>query len=300
MEDPYFVEGLPKDLNEDHIVKATALDGYVKACAIRTTGVVCDALKYHATSTSVTAALGRFMTASLLISENMKNEDDTQTTIIKCDGPIKGMTCVCDSSFRCRAYPVNSSIEGDEIPNVKAAVGAGNLTVIRDIGLREPYCGQVELKTGGIGEDFTYYLMASEQTPSIVALGVLQEGGVVKHAGGMMVQLMPGYSDKDVDYLEKRASGFPDITYFLDEGFTPAQILDLFLGDPKIKYLEAAPVSFKCTCSKAKMSAGLAALGKAELNELAADDKGIDTECRFCNSKYHFTPEELAELVRSV
>ncbi len=296
MADPYFVEGLPEDLNEDHFVKATALDGYVKACAVRTTGVVRDALKYHGTSPSVTAALGRFMTASLLISENMKNEDDTQTTIIKCDGPVRGMTCVCDSSFHCRAYPVNNCIEGDEVPNVKAAVGTGTLTIIRDIGLREPYCGQVELKTGGIGEDFTYYLMASEQTPSIVALGVLQENGVVKHAGGMMVQLMPGYSDRDVDYLESRAKGFPDFTYFLDEGFTPAQILDLFLGDPGINYLEASPVSFKCTCSKEKMSSGLVALGRNELTELAEDDKGIDTECRFCNSKYHFTPEELIKL----
>jgi len=296
MTDPYYVKGIPEDVASDHFVKASALGGFVKACAVRSTGIVRDAMRYHNTSPSVTAALGRFMTGSLLISENMKNETDTQTTIIKCSGPIGGMTCVCDSSFNCRAYPVNSVIEGDEQINVKGAVGQGTLTVVRDIGLREPYGGQVELKTGGIGEDFTYYLMASEQTPSIVALGVLIEDGTVRHAGGMMVQLMPGYGDKETDYLEKRIQGFPDFTYFLDEGFTPAQILDLFLGDPDIKYLEGAPAAFRCTCSKEKMSSGLITLGSAELLSMAEDKKGIDTECRFCNSKYHFTPEELSKL----
>ena len=299
MDNPDYVKGLPEDLSKDHFVKAYALGGYVKACAIRSTEIVRTAMKYHNTSPSVTAALGRFMTGSLLISENMKNPGDSQTTTIKSNGPIGGMTCVCDSNFNCRAYPIVNSIDGDDVVNVKAAVGnQGTLTIIRDIGLKEPYGGQVELKTGGIGEDFTYYLMASEQTPSIVALGVLIEDGFVKHAGGMMVQLMPGYTDKEVSYLEKRASGFPDITFFLDEGFSPAQILDLFLGDPSIEYLEGAEASFKCTCSREKMSAGLAALGKADLKELSEDPKGIDTECRFCNSKYHFKPEEIAELLK--
>ena len=297
MADPYSVPGIT-DINKDHFVKASALRGFVKACAIRSTDLCRQAQEYHNMTPSVMCALGRFMTGSLLLSENMKNPTDTQTTIIKAEGPIGGMTCVCDSSFNCRAYPVVSRIEGDESVNVKGAVAGGTLSVIRDIGLREPYGGQVELKTGGIGEDFTYYLMASEQTPSIVALGVLIEKGKIKHAGGMMVQLMPGYDEKDVDYLEKRASGFPDYTYFLDEGFSPAQILDLFLGDPDMKYIEGAPVSFKCNCSKEKMSAGLATLGKADLEELASDEKGIDTECRFCNSKYHFEPADIRALLK--
>ena len=292
MADPYQVKGVT-DPNKDHFVKAYAMGGLVKACAMRTTDIARTAQSYHKTSPSVTCALGRFMTGSLLLSENMKNENDTQTTVIKCTGPLSGMTCVCDSSFNCRAYPMVNTIEGDETVNVKGAVGSGTLTVIRDIGLREPYGGQVELKSGGIGEDFTYYLMASEQTPSIVALGVLEENGVIKHAGGMMIQLMPGYTDKEIDYLEKRATGFPDITYFLDEGFTPAQILDLFLGDPSIEYIEGADAAFRCTCSREKMSAGLMALPESDIEELASDEKGIDTECRFCNSRYHFTPEEI-------
>lgn len=295
--DPYSVKGVA-DPGKDHFVKAYALGGLVKACAMRSTDICRTAQSFHNTSPSVTCALGRFMTGSLLLSENMKNPEDTQTTIIKSTGPIGGMTCVCDSSFHCRAYPVVSRIEGDDTVNVKGAVGSGTLTVIRDIGLREPYGGQVELRTGGIGEDFTYYLMSSEQTPSIVALGVLEEAGVIKHAGGMMIQLMPGYSDKEIEYLEKRASGFPDFTFFLDEGFTPAQILDMFLGDPQISYIEGSDASFRCTCSKEKMSAGLVTLPRSDLEELASDEKGIDTECRFCNSKYHFTPDEIGDLLR--
>ncbi|MBR2524664.1 MAG: Hsp33 family molecular chaperone HslO [Clostridiales bacterium] len=297
MADPYFVEGMPTDPSKDHFVKAKALGGFAKACAIRSTEIVRTAQQLHGTSPSVTAALGRFMTGSLLISENMKNDTDTQTTIIKSDGPIRGMTCVCDSSFHCRAYPVNSSIEGDTEPHVKAAVGMGTLSVIRDIGMREPYGGQVELKTGGIGEDFTYYLMASEQTPTIMALGVLMEEGKVKHAGGLMVQLMPGYGEEEISYLEKRANGFPDVTYFLDEGFSPAQLIDLFMGDPEMEYIEASETSFLCPCSKDKMAAGLMTLSRKDLEELAGDSKGIDTECRFCNGKYHFTPEEIRAML---
>ena len=113
-----------------------------------------------------------------------------------------------------------------------------------------------------------------------------------------MIQLMPGYGDKEIEYLEKRASGFPDFTFFLDEGFTPAQILDMFLGDPQISYIEGSDASFRCTCSKEKMSAGLVTLPRSDLEELASDEKGIDTECRFCNSKYHFTPDEIGDLLR--
>ncbi|SCW37437.1 molecular chaperone Hsp33 [Ruminococcaceae bacterium YRB3002] len=299
MSDPYYIKGMPENIGEDHVVKAQAMDGFVKAVAIRSTGLVRQCQKYHDTSPSVTAAVGRFMTGSLLISENMKGDTDTQTTIIRCTGPVGGMTCVCDSSFGCRAYPLNNRIDDGGLVNVKAAVGTGSLSVIRDIGLREPYSGQVELQTGGIGEDFTYYLMASEQTPSVMALGVLIEDGEVKEAGGLMVQLMPGYSEKEISYIEKRASGFPDVTYFLDEGFSPAQIIDLFLGDPELQYLEASPAGFRCTCSKERMEAGLVTLGKADLAELASDKNGIDTECKFCNTKYHFTPDDLARLLKT-
>ena len=302
MDEYYYAPGMPLDDTEDHLVKAVALKGHVKAIGIRTTALVKEAMKLHNTSSVVTAALGRFMTGSLMIAENMKNEDDTQTTIIKCDGPIKGMTCVCDSHGHARAYSIENDVESTyHYPgklNVGEAVGNGTLTIIRDIGLRDPYTGSVELLTGEIAEDFTYYLASSEQTPSVVALGVKLDNGEVTHAGGIMIQLMPGYTEEDVAYVEERANGgFPEITFLMEEGLSPAKMIDMFLGDPEITFLEGYPVEFKCTCSKERLSASIAALGKADLEDLANDPNGITAECHFCNSKYHFSPEEIKELI---
>ena len=227
----------------------------------------------------------------------MKNAGDTQTTIIRGDGPIEGMTCVTDFGFKVRAYPMEPVIPTEYHQpgkiNVGAAVGKGSLTVIRDIGLKEPYVGVSELMSGEIAEDFAYYLAKSEQTRSVVSLGVLIEGGEVSEAGGLMVQLLPGAGEDEISYLEKRASGFPEISFLLKEGFTPAQIIDLFMGDPDLKYLDGQEVEFKCNCSRERMLSGLAALGKNDLEEITKDGKPIETVCRFCNSKYVFQPDEL-------
>ena len=302
MEDKYFAPGMPEDEREDHLVRAVARNGHVKAVAIRSTAMVEEMRKIHDTSSVVTAALGRFMTGSLLIAESLKGEQDTQTTIIKGDGPIGGMTCVCDSKGHAKAYPLENNVPATYLRpgklNVGEAVGKGMLTVIRDLGLKEPFNGTVELVSGEIAEDFTYYLARSEQTPSVVALGVQVGPEGVLNAGGMMIQLMPGYTDEDVDYVEKRAGGgFPEITFLMEEGFSPAKILDLFMGDPDMAYLSGYPVSYRCTCSKERMSAGIAALGKDEIISLSEDDRGIDTECHFCNSRYHITPEEIRALL---
>ncbi|MCQ2532216.1 MAG: Hsp33 family molecular chaperone HslO [Saccharofermentans sp.] len=305
MDNVYYAPGMPLDDTEDHIVKAIALKGHVKATAIRSTKAIQKMMETHNTTNVVTAALGRFISGSLLIAENMKNEDDTQTTIIKCDGPIRGMTCVCDSKGHARAYPIENDVETTYYRpgkiNVGAAVGNGSLTIVRDIGLRDPFVGTVELVSGEIAEDFTYYLAASEQTPSVVSLGVLIKDGHVEHAGGLMVQLMPGYTDEDVDYIEKRVNGgFPEITFLMEEGLSPAKMLDMFIGDPEITYMSGYPISYKCNCSKERMSDGIAALGKAEVAQLAQDADGITTECHFCNSKYHFTPDELKKMLEEI
>ena len=297
----YHAPGAPLDNDRDYIVRATALKGHVRAFAIRTTDTVREASKIHGTSSVVTAAFGRFITGSLMLAENMKGDDDSQTTTIKCDGPIKGMTCVCDSKGHVRGYPVVASVEATyHRPgklNVGAAVGKGMLTVIRDIGLREPYVGSVELYTGEIAEDFTYYLAASEQTPSVVALGVQMDKDGVKNAGGLIIQLMPGASEEDIEYIEKRANGgFPDITFLMEEGMSPEKIIDMFLGDPEICFLSGSEVSYKCNCSEEKMSAGLATLSRKDLEELANDPKGIDVECHFCDKRYHFTGEDIKRL----
>lgn len=296
----YYVPGAPEDLKKDHIVRAEGLGGLVK-CLCVSTRKVCDTARImHQMTPAATAALGRFMTGSLLISESMKNEADTQTTIIRGDGPLKGMTCVTDFGFKVRAYPMEPVIPTEYHKpgkiNVGAAVGKGSLTVIRDIGLKEPYVGVSELVSGEIAEDFAYYLAKSEQTKSVISLGVLLEHGEVSEAGGLMVQLLPGAGEDEISYLEKRASGFPEISFLLKEGFTPAQIIDLFMGDPDLKYLDGQEVEFKCNCSRERMFSGLAALGKKDLEEITKDGKPIETVCRFCNSKYVFEPEELKNI----
>lgn len=296
-ENPYHVPGAPEDLKKDHIVRAEGLGGLVKCLCVRTTAVCETARVMHQMSPAATAALGRFMTGSLLISESMKNKTDTQTTIIKGDGPMEGMTCVTDFGFKVRAYPVEAVVPTEYHKpgkiNVGAAVGKGSLTVVRDIGLKEPYVGVSELVSGEIAEDFAYYLAKSEQTKSIVSLGVLIEGGHVSEAGGLMIQLLPGAGEDEISYLEKRASGFPEISFLFKEGFTPAQIIDLFMGDPDLKYLDGQEVEFKCNCSRERMLSGLAALGKSDIEEITKDGKPIETVCRFCNSKYVFEPSEL-------
>lgn len=296
-DNPYHVPGAPEDLKKDHIVRAEGLGGLVKCLCVRTTAVCETARVMHQMSPAATAALGRFMTGSLLISESMKNKTDTQTTIIKGDGPMEGMTCVTDFGFKVRAYPIEAVVPTEyHRPgkiNVGAAVGKGSLTVVRDIGLKEPYVGVSELVSGEIAEDFAYYLAKSEQTKSIVSLGVLIEGGRVSEAGGLMVQLLPGAGEEEISYLEKRAAGFPEISFLFSEGFTPAQIIDLFMGDPDLKYLDGQEVEFKCNCSRERMLSGLAALGKGDIEEITKDGKPIETVCRFCNSKYVFEPSEL-------
>ena len=296
-DNPYFVPGAPEDLKKDHIVRAEGLGGLVKCLCVSTTAVCETARVMHQMTPAATAALGRFMTGSLLISESMKNAKDTQTTIIRGDGPIEGMTCVTDYGFKVRAYPVEAVIPTEYHKpgkiNVGAAVGKGSLTVVRDVGLKEPYVGVSELVSGEIAEDFAYYLAKSEQTKSIVSLGVLLEDGKVSQAGGLMIQLLPGAGDDEIDYLEKRVSGFPEISFLMKEGFSPAQIIDLFMGDPELVYLDGQEVEFKCNCSRERMLSGLAALGKNDIEEITKDGKPIETVCRFCNSKYVFEPEEL-------
>ena len=296
----YFVPGAPEDLKKDHIVRAEGLGGLVKCLCVSTRKVCETARVMHQMTPAATAAMGRFMTGSLLISESMKNEKDTQTTIIKGDGPLEGMTCVTDYGFKVRAYPMEPVIPTEYHKpgkiNVGAAVGKGSLTVIRDIGLKEPYVGVSELISGEIAEDFAYYLAKSEQTKSVISLGVLLEHGEVSEAGGLMVQLLPGAGEDEISYLEKRASGFPEISFLLKEGFTPAQIIDLFMGDPDLKYLDGQEVEFKCNCSRERMFSGLAALGKNDIEEITKDGKPIETVCRFCNSKYVFEPDELKNI----
>ncbi|MBR4010868.1 MAG: Hsp33 family molecular chaperone HslO [Clostridiales bacterium] len=284
--------------DSDYIVTATALSGKVRALAIRSTNLVKEALRIHKTSPVATAALGRFLTGTLFLADTLKGDGDSLTVNIRSDGPLQGMTAVADSHGNVRGYCLEPVVETTyHRPgklNVGAAVGNGKLTVVKDFGLKEPYVGQVELVSGEIAEDFTYYLASSEQTPSIVSLGVGIDANGVTCAGGFMVQLLPGADEETVSYLENRVSGgFPDVTFLLTEGMNPEKILDMFLGDKDICFLAGRKVAYKCNCSRDRMERNLMAIGKKDLTELSQDPNGIDLECHFCDQKYHFSQEDV-------
>ena len=297
MNDFYLAPGSPMD-DSDYIVTATALAGKVRALAIRSTNLVKEALRIHKTSPVATAALGRFLTGTLFLADTLKGDGDSLTVNIRSDGPLQGMTAVADSHGNVRGYCLEPVVETTyHRPgklNVGAAVGNGKLTVVKDFGLKEPYVGQVELVSGEIAEDFTYYLASSEQTPSIVSLGVGIDANGVTCAGGFMVQLLPGADEETISYLENRVSGgFPDVTFLLTEGMNPEKILDMFLGDKDICFLAGRKVAYKCNCSRDRMERNLMAIGKKDLTELSQDPNGIDLECHFCDQKYHFSQEDV-------
>lgn len=284
----------------DHVVRALAMDGRVRLTAIRSTETVSKARLLHGLSPLATVALGRFMSGLQLLAMDLKNDTDQITGILRCAGELGGMTAVADHLTRVRGFVKNPAVpayfRSPEKFDVAKAVGEGSLTIIRAQAGAKPYSGTVPLISGEIAEDLTYYLAYSEQIPTILGLGVLCDKDGVRHAGGYLIQPMPEAGDDVLDYLEKRAGGFPNLTFLMEEGFTPAQILDLFMGDPGIQYLEVKPTSYFCPCSKERMAQALTTLQKADLDEIAADGKGADLHCEFCESLYHFTPEEISEI----
>ncbi len=281
----------------DHLVVGTAWDGQVRLISVRSSRLVEEAREIHDMSPVSTIALGRLLTGALLLGNDLKNPGDNLTLHVRAEGAIRGMTVVAEENGSVRGdimEPLATiTVEEGVKPELKQAIGSGTLTVIRDMGLKEPYVGSVELLSGEIGEDLAYYLATSEQIRSVVALGVKLDRNGVRHAGGLLVQLMPGAGKEVEDYIEVRAKGFPEISYWLEEGFTPAQIQDLFMGDPNIRYLAVKPVKYACNCSRERMKRNLLTLGENDLAELAADPKGIDLVCHFCHKEYHFDSDEI-------
>lgn len=285
----------------DYIVRATAKGGRIRAFACRTTELCREAVSIHKLSPIAAAALGRLMSGVLMMTQDLKNDNDTITAIVRGDGPLGGMTVVGNAQAGVRGYCHNpaapTSYHKPGKLNVGEAVGQGTLTIIKDMGLKEPYTGQVELISGEIAEDLTYYLAASEQTPSAVSLGVSMDKTGVMHAGGMIIQLMPDAPDDLIDWLEQRIGGFPEISYLMEEGFDPHQILDLLFGDPDIQYHQTTRCSYSCPCSRERMERNLMTLGLEDLNHLAADPTGISLECHFCDRNYKFSNLELKEII---
>lgn len=286
----------------DYLVRATAADAQIRAFAVTSKELVEMARSRHDLSPVVTAGLGRLLTGAVMMGSMLKGEKDILTLQVAGDGPVRGLTVTADSKGNVKGYaqvpqammPPNAQGKLD----VGGVIGNGYLNVIKDMGLKEPYSSQIELQTGEIGDDLTYYFAASEQVPSCVALGVLMErNNTVKQAGGFIIQLMPFAQEEVIQKLEEKLTTIQPVTTMLDEGNTPEQILELVLGDMGLEITDKMPVQFQCNCNKERVEKVLISLGKKELKDIIAEGKEVELNCHFCNTNYTFTVEELKEIL---
>ena len=286
----------------DYMLRATAANGQIRAFAATSRDLVEKARQAHNTSPVATAALGRLMTAGVMMGSMMKADSDLLTIRVEGDGPIGGLTVTADKNGNVKGYAFHPEVMLP--PNAKGkldvggALGVGVLSVIQDIGLKEPYVGQTELKTGEIGDDLTYYFASSEQVPSAVGLGVLMEkDNTVRQAGGFIVQLMPNAEEEVIEKLEKNLAQITSVTELLDQGYTPEMLLEKLLGDMDLEINEKVPTSFYCNCDKVRVGKVLISLGEKELQGMIDDGEPIELNCHFCNSNYNFSVDELQELL---
>lgn len=285
----------------DYLIKALAYDGQVRAYAARSTETVGEAQRRHYTWPTASAALGRAMTAGVMMGAMLKGEEKI-TIRINGGGPLGPILIDTNAKGEVRGYVTNPQTHFDLNEHgkldVRRAVGTdGFLSVVKDIGLRENFTGQVPLVSGELGEDFTYYFVTSEQVPSSVGVGVLvNPDNSILAAGGFIIQLMPGTEDKTITEIENRLKSIEPISKMIEKGLTPEQILNELLGKENVKILETLPVTFSCTCSKEKFSNGIISLGKEEIEDMIVTDGQAEAQCHFCNEKYQFTKEELESL----
>ncbi|WP_434787973.1 Hsp33 family molecular chaperone HslO [Bacillus velezensis] len=284
----------------DYLIKAIAYDGKVRAYAARTTDMVNEAQRRHDTWPTASAAIGRTMTASLMLGAMLKGEDKL-TVKIEGGGPIGAIVADANAKGEVRAYVSNPHVHFDLNEqgklDVRRAVGTdGTLSVVKDLGLRDYFTGQVEIVSGELGDDFTYYLVSSEQVPSSVGVGVLvNPDNTILAAGGFIIQLLPGTDEETISTIEKQLSQIKPISKLIQKGLTPEEILEEVLGQ-KPDVLETMPVKFHCSCSKDRFETAILGLGKKEIQDMIEEDGKAEAVCHFCNEKYLFTKEELEEL----
>ena len=285
----------------DYIVRGTAADSSIRAFAITSKELVETARIDHNTSPTMTAALGRLLTGGAMMGSMMKGEKDLLTLQIQCSGPAQGLMVTADSKGNVKGFAVNPNV--DLPPNkigkldVGGALDLGVLSVIKDLGMKEPYVGQCQLQTGEIAEDLTYYFATSEQIPSAVGLGVLIDtDGSVKQAGGFIIQLMPFTPEEVIEKLEKRIGEIASVTEMLEKGLTPEKILEEILGDMNLVMTDTIPAAFYCDCSKEKVSRALATISRKDLDDIINDGESIEVKCQFCNQAYQFGIDELKEI----
>lgn len=286
----------------DYIVRATAADSQIRAFAATTREMVEYARAVHNTSPVASAALGRLLTAGAMMGAMMKGDQDILTLQIKAGGPLRGITVTADSKGNVKGFVGNPGVilppNARGKLDVSGAVGVGILNVIKDMGLKEPYVGQVALQTGEIADDLTYYFATSEQVPSSVGLGVLMNwDNTVKQAGGFIIQLMPFTDEKVIQALEEKLTKVTSVTSMLDAGMTPEDILMELLGEFGLEIAEKTDTRFACNCSRERVSKALISIGEKEIKEMIDEGKPIEMNCHFCNTSYTFQVEELKQLL---
>lgn len=287
----------------DTLIRAYAADGFVRAFAASTKDIVAFAKKAHGTSPVCTAALGRLLTAGSMMGSMMKSRADIMTLLIRCEGPIGGLCVTADAEGNVKGYVNEPLVMLPAKPNhhfdVGGALGKGILSVIRDLGLKDPYVGEVELQTGEIAEDLTYYFASSEQTPSVVGLGVLMnKDNTVACAGGFILQLMPDCPEDVIERIEQNIKDIPSVTDMLSSGMTPEDILRRTLDGLNPEVTDTLTPKYLCNCSKERYAKGIMSLGKKDLDSLIAGGEDIEVVCRFCGKKYVFTADELKDMQR--
>lgn len=287
----------------DYIVRAMAADNQIRAFAAVTKDVVETARRDHNTSPVATAALGRLLTGGAMMGVMMKGEKDILTLQVHAGGPLQGMTVTADSQGNVKGYVGNANVcipaNSKGKLDVAGAVGVGFMNVIKDLGLKEPYLGQVALQTSEIAEDLTYYFATSEQVPSAVGLGVLMnKDNTVRQAGGFIVQLMPFADEKVIAKLEENVQKINSVTNLLEEGHTPESLLEKVLEGFDVEISDRVSTQFYCNCTKNRVEKALISIGRKDLNELVQEGKEIEMNCHFCNTNYVFSVEELKDILR--
>ena len=287
---------------KDYMIRAIAAGGQVRAFAADTRETVEYARAAHNTSPVVTAGLGRLLTAGSMMGSMMKGERDVLTLKAEGSGPVGHYLVTADSHGNVKGYAANPDVilpanEAGKL-DVAGSLGVGLLTVIKDLGLKEPYTGTCELITGEIADDITYYFATSEQTPSSVGLGVLMtKENTVNVAGGFIIQIMPDATEETISAVEEKITSITSVTGMLEKGMTPEDILQYILGDLELEILDRTEVAFVCDCSKEKVSKALAAINKEDLQGIIDDGEDIEIKCHFCNKTYGFSVEEMEKML---
>ncbi|HEY4566724.1 MAG TPA: Hsp33 family molecular chaperone HslO [Savagea sp.] len=287
---------------KDYLVKALAYDGTIRAYAIRSTETVKEVQERHTMWPTATAAVGRTMTATVMMGAMLKGEEKL-TVKIEGNGPIGAIVADANAKGEVRAYArdahVHKPLNEQGKLDVRGVVGTeGSLSVVKDIGLRDYFTGQIPLVSGEIAEDFTHYFAVSEQVPSAVGLGVLvNPDNSVQAAGGFILQVMPGATDETITALEQALGSMTPVSKMIAEGHSPEEMLASILGEENVEIVDRMDIHFSCDCSRERFARGIIGLGKQEIVDMIEEDGQAEAQCHFCLEKYHYTKEQLEQLL---